>query len=59
MLFRSGHAKIVELLRSYKVLTVPAGNEVIRIIPPLIISEEEIDFAIATIKKVLREVNDR
>lgn len=54
-----GHAKIVELLRSYKVLTVPAGNEVIRIIPPLIISEEEIDFAIATIKKVLREVNDR
>lgn len=47
------HIKIVESLRKEGVLTIPASNKVVRIIPPLIITKKEINLAIKTIDKIL------
>lgn len=51
------HLKIVEELRKNRVLTIPASNEVIRIIPPLVISKSEINLALNTIETVIGKVN--
>jgi len=37
--------KLLEALRSEKLLTVQAGENVVRLLPPLIVGEEEIDAA--------------
>jgi acetylornithine/N-succinyldiaminopimelate aminotransferase len=39
--------KLLEALRSEKLLTVQAGDNVVRLLPPLIVGEEEIDSACA------------
>ncbi|HSH63925.1 MAG TPA: aspartate aminotransferase family protein [Methyloceanibacter sp.] len=39
--------KLLEALRAEKMLTVQAGDNVVRLLPPLIIGEEEIDLAAA------------
>jgi acetylornithine/N-succinyldiaminopimelate aminotransferase len=39
--------KLLEALRSEKLLTVQAGDNVVRLLPPLIVGEEEIDAAYA------------
>ncbi len=44
---------LIEQLMEEKVLTLPAGPTVIRIVPPLTISYEEIDFVIEKLIKVL------
>ena len=38
-----------------KLLTIRAGENVIRILPPLNVKKEEIDLALKIIKKVCRE----
>lgn len=53
------HMRLVELFRDNKLLTIPAGNDIIRIIPPLIISKEEIESAINIIKKVLDDFDEK
>ena len=45
-------------LRKNKLLSVPADDNVIRLTPPLIISNEEVDKAINIIDQSLRELND-
>lgn len=42
---------LVAALRDQKLLTVGAGENVVRLLPPLIVSEEEIDTAIASIER--------
>lgn len=49
----SDHIKLVENLRKAGLLTVPAQNSVIRILPPLNISFKEINLAIKIIAKNL------
>ena len=44
-----------EKLTKYKLLNVPAGDNTVRLAPPLIVNYKEIDKAILIIKKVLRE----
>lgn len=41
------------LMEQFKVLALPAGPNVLRLLPPLIVSEEEMDLAIAAISGVL------
>jgi acetylornithine/N-succinyldiaminopimelate aminotransferase len=48
------HAKIVEKMIENRVLTIPAGNNVIRIIPPLILQKKHVVEAIAKIRESLR-----
>ena len=40
---------------NYKLLTIRAGENVIRILPPLTVKVKEIDVAIKIIKKVCKE----
>lgn len=49
----SNSANLVRALTANKLLTVAAGNEVLRFIPPLTVSREEIDLAIEIIYSVL------
>ena len=50
--------KLVDIFRENKALTIPASNDVIRIIPPLVISKKEIDLAIKIFDKSLLEFKD-
>jgi acetylornithine/N-succinyldiaminopimelate aminotransferase len=43
------NTKLLEALRAEKMLTVQAGDNVVRLLPPLIIGEEEVDLAIASL----------
>ena len=57
------HLKIIELLRDYNIvttpiLTIPARGEIIRIIPPLIISKEEINLALHSITQILKKLSN-
>ena len=47
-----------KLLTKNGLLCVPASDNVIRLAPPLIVTEFEIDEAIQIIKKTLNEKND-
>ncbi len=50
--------KIVKKLMERKILTVPAGENVLRFVPPLIIGKKEIDIATETLRDVLLEVRN-
>src|SRR5690606_31343644 len=49
------HYALAERLRAAGLLTSPATDHVIRIIPPLIVSEGEIGEALAIIGKICKE----
>jgi acetylornithine/N-succinyldiaminopimelate aminotransferase len=40
------NANLAEALRAEKLLTVQAGDNVVRLLPPLIVSEDEITLAL-------------
>ncbi|MGH6864705.1 MAG: aspartate aminotransferase family protein [Methyloceanibacter sp.] len=42
---RVENAKLIAALRDRRMLSVPAGDNVVRLLPPLIVGEEEIDLA--------------
>lgn len=50
------NADVVNGLRAHGVLAVPAGDNVVRFLPPLTIGEAEIDEAIAALEDVCREL---
>jgi acetylornithine/N-succinyldiaminopimelate aminotransferase len=50
------HAIIVKKFIDNKLLTVPASDNVIRILPPLISNKEDILLALERIKKSLQEI---
>ena len=52
------HLKLVETLISNGLLTIPAGNNVIRIIPPLIIDFQHIDEAREKLVTSLNSINN-
>ena len=50
--FHATNADVVAKLRAEGLLTVPAGQNVVRLLPPLTIEESHIDEAMAAIEKV-------
>ncbi|HLN08316.1 MAG TPA: aspartate aminotransferase family protein [Xanthobacteraceae bacterium] len=51
--------ELVGALRAEKLLTVGAGDNVVRLLPPLIIGEEEIDIAMAMLDRACTRVSQR
>ena len=49
------NSEIVEQLRRAGMLTVAAGENVVRLLPPLIIEERHVDEAIGIIEGVARQ----
>jgi acetylornithine/N-succinyldiaminopimelate aminotransferase len=49
-------AELVDALRAEKLLTVGAGDNVVRLLPPLIIDEAEIDQAVGMIDRACTRV---
>jgi acetylornithine/N-succinyldiaminopimelate aminotransferase len=48
--------ELVDALRDEKLITVGAGDNVIRLFPPLIVSEEEIATAVAAIDRAATRI---
>ncbi|MGD2064213.1 MAG: aspartate aminotransferase family protein [Nitrospirota bacterium] len=53
LLFDKPAAPVLEGLREQGVIALPAGPDVVRMLPPLIISRAEVDEALAALDKVL------
>ena len=51
----NNQSKFVQKLIDNKLLTIRAGENVIRILPPLIVKKKEVDLAIKIIRKVCKE----
>jgi acetylornithine/N-succinyldiaminopimelate aminotransferase len=51
----SDQAKFIQKLMDNKLLTIRAGENVIRILPPLTVKKKEINLAIKIIRKVCKE----
>ena len=49
--------ELMTALRENKLLTVVAGENVVRILPPLNVKKQEIDLAIKIIRKVCEKLN--
>jgi len=49
--------EVVAALREARLLTVPAGENTVRFLPPLNISEEEIDLAVSRFENVLAAID--
>jgi len=55
---KTNNIKVSELFIENGLLTIPANDNVIRLAPPLIISNTEVDNAIEIINKVFESLND-
>ena len=49
--------KFIKKLEKNKLLTIRAGENTVRILPPLIVNKAELDLAVKIIKKTCREFN--
>ena len=54
---KKSHKLLVELLKSEGILTIPTGRNVIRLLPPLVITSEDIDRIIEAFKEVFLKLN--
>ena len=52
-------AELVDILREQGALTCPAGADVVRLVPPLTISREEIDEALEIVELAIGALPDR
>ena len=48
---------IIDALRSERILTVRAGSNVVRILPPLNVKKKELKIALSIIRKVCEKYN--
>ncbi len=48
--------EILKLLQKEKILAIPAGENVVRFLPPFIFGKKEIDFTIERFRKVLNDI---
>ena len=51
------NTEFIKKLMNHKMLTVKAEENVIRLFPPLIVNNRELDEAISKIEKVCKEMN--
>jgi acetylornithine/N-succinyldiaminopimelate aminotransferase len=56
---KAQNLKLIAELRERGMLTVQAGDNVVRLLPPLIVGEDEIDLACATIDAACVAVKSR
>jgi acetylornithine aminotransferase/acetylornithine/N-succinyldiaminopimelate aminotransferase len=52
-------ATLISLLRNSMLLTVPAGGNVIRLLPPLNVTVKQLEMAIETIRRTLTLINQK
>lgn len=52
------NTKVVQALRGQKMLSVEAGENVVRLLPPLIVTEAQIDEAVAIIDSAAKELEN-
>ena len=52
------NGEVVNRLLEHNLLTVPAGDNVVRLLPPLIIGEQEVSEAIETLEEVFQALDD-
>ena len=52
----SDQVKFIKKLEDNKLLTMRAGENVVRILPPLNVKRQEIDLAIKIIRKVCKQL---
>ena len=43
----------IEKLQELGIIVIPSGNNVIRLLPPLVIKEEHVDMLIQALKRIL------
>ena len=55
---KTNNQKICDLLIKKGLLTVPANDNIVRLTPPLIITNDEVDQAIEIINNVIKGIND-
>ncbi len=53
---KAPNGEVVGALRTEHLLTVPAGDNVVRLIPPLVVSDEELDEAVARLDRGLSAI---
>jgi len=51
-------AELIDALRAEKLLSVAAGENVVRLLPPLIVGEEEIDEAVARLDRAATRIEE-
>jgi acetylornithine/N-succinyldiaminopimelate aminotransferase len=56
---RAPNSEIADAARAEGLLVVPAGDNVVRLLPPLIISEEEVDEAMHRLERALTQLTRR
>ena len=49
--------KIVDAARAHRLLTLTAGDDTVRLLPPLVITMEEIELGVAALKQALDDVS--
>jgi len=54
---KKNNMDVILALRKNKLLSIPADDNIIRLLPPLIITKNEVDIAINIIDKTLKELN--
>ena len=55
---RAPNTDVVAAARNQQLLTVPAGDNVVRLLPPLIVSNEEIDEAVRRLDRAAAAIDD-
>ncbi len=55
---KTANTDLVAALRDHRMLTVPAGDNVVRLLPPLTVSEEEIRLAIDCLRAAAADLSD-
>ena len=53
-----GNAEVSARLMAEGLITVPAGDNVVRLLPPLLIGDAEIDHAVQVLETVLADYAD-
>ncbi|MBA4781596.1 MAG: aspartate aminotransferase family protein [Rhizobiales bacterium] len=53
---RGSNMDFIAAARDHKLLTVPAGTDIMRVLPPLIVSEDEIDAALNSLEAACQAV---